>query len=162
MRQEFEMTEAQLNAIMEAGKPVPYMVFGGRAPRSPQENANAAWAALGAVLGFEPMTVQPARGKGQRFFTAMAIQRKAPEDAPSPCREDNATGYVLNPQAAWPFPTAPVPESEPAFNSGGGGDFGGGGASSSWEAPSPSPSPSSDSSDYSGSSDSGSSSFNSD
>ena len=70
MRRECEMTEAQLKALLDACKPVPYMVFGGVPPRSPQENANSAWAALGRTLGFKPMTVQPVAGKGQRFFTA--------------------------------------------------------------------------------------------
>ncbi len=69
MRTEYEMTQVQLDKILEACKPVPYMVFGGMAPRSQQENANDAWAALGAELGFDHMTVRP-NGKGDRFFTA--------------------------------------------------------------------------------------------
>jgi hypothetical protein len=69
MRKEYEMTQAQLDAILNACKPVPYMVFGGMEPRSPQENANDAWAALGKELGFDHMTVRP-NGKGDRFFTA--------------------------------------------------------------------------------------------
>jgi hypothetical protein len=69
MRKEYEMTQAQLDAILDACKPVPYMVFGGMEPRSPQESANAAWAALGEELGFDHMTVRP-NGKGDRFFTA--------------------------------------------------------------------------------------------
>ncbi len=69
MRKEYEMTQAQLDAILDACKPVPYMVFGGMEPRSPQENANDAWKALGDELGFDHMTVQP-NGKGDRFFTA--------------------------------------------------------------------------------------------
>lgn len=73
-RQEFEMSEEQLSALLEACRPVPYMVFGGMPPRSPQENANDAWAQLGAVMGFKPMTVQPVPGKGTRFFTAEVIE----------------------------------------------------------------------------------------
>lgn len=69
-RREYEMNEDQLAKIQEASQPVPYLVFGGRPPRSPQENANAAWARLGQEMGFEPMTVQPMTGKGERFFTA--------------------------------------------------------------------------------------------
>ena len=67
---EYEMSEKQLSEILGAGKPVPYMVIGGMLPRSPQENANAAWARLGRVMGFKPMTVRPAPGKGPRFFMA--------------------------------------------------------------------------------------------
>lgn len=69
-RQDFEMTQAQLDRLLDACKPVPYMVFGGVPPRSPQENANAAWAVLGDELGFEAMSVEPS-SKGNRFFTAL-------------------------------------------------------------------------------------------
>lgn len=69
-RREYEMTTEQLDRLLGACKPVPYMVFGGVAPASPRENANAAWAALGRELGFKPMTVRPIAGKGQQFFTA--------------------------------------------------------------------------------------------
>jgi hypothetical protein len=71
-RREYEMSEAQLAAILEACKPVTYMVFAGMPPASPQENANRAWQALGAELGFDHMTVRPVAGKSQRFFTAVA------------------------------------------------------------------------------------------
>lgn len=69
VRKEYEMTQAQFDKIIEACKPVPYMVFGGREPRSQQENANDAWKALGDDMGFDHMTVRP-NGKGDRFFTA--------------------------------------------------------------------------------------------
>lgn len=42
-RTNYEMTEADLEAIMSACKPVRYMVIGGHEPSSPQENANRAW-----------------------------------------------------------------------------------------------------------------------
>ena len=69
-RIEFHLTEKQLNDLMDACKPVIYMVIGGVPPRSPQENANAAWASLGAELGFDYMTVQIVNGKGNDYFTA--------------------------------------------------------------------------------------------
>ena len=69
MIKEYEMTEEQLEAILEACKPVPYMVVGGMEPSSPQERANEAWKVLGEALGFQYMTVQPS-DKGQRFSTA--------------------------------------------------------------------------------------------
>lgn len=77
MRKEYEMTQAQLDKILEACKSVPYMVFGGREPRSPQENANDAWKALGEQMGFDHMTVRP-NGKGDRFFTADACEDETP------------------------------------------------------------------------------------
>lgn len=75
-RKEFEMTQDDLDKILKACKPVPYMVVGGHAPRSPQEKANAAWAELGSCMGFESMTVKPVAGKGQRFFTAVPSEEE--------------------------------------------------------------------------------------
>ncbi len=72
MRKEYEMTPAQLDKLLEACKPVPYLVANGTEPASPQENANRAWQALGEELGFDHMTVRP-NGKGDRFFTADAL-----------------------------------------------------------------------------------------
>ena len=70
MRKEFEMTEMELKRILDASKPVPYLVFGGREPMSPQERANMTWESLGKKYRFDYMTVRPLSGKGQRFFTA--------------------------------------------------------------------------------------------
>ena len=72
-RREYEMTEAQMHAILDAGKPVPAMYLsGGRSMfDSPQENANRAWKKLGDELGFDYLTVAPVIGKGQRFITAV-------------------------------------------------------------------------------------------
>lgn len=69
-RKEFEMTKDELAELLDACKPVPYMIIGGIAPRSPQENANDAWEKLGKKLGFKHMTVKPVAGKGVEFFTA--------------------------------------------------------------------------------------------
>lgn len=66
----YEMTQEDLDQILEACKPVPYIIIGGIPPRSPQENANTAWAELGRRMGFKHMTVRPIPGKEQRFFTA--------------------------------------------------------------------------------------------
>lgn len=70
MRREFEMNEEQVARILEASRPVPYIIVGGVSPSSPQENANRAWAALGREMGFEPMSVRPVAGKSTLFFTA--------------------------------------------------------------------------------------------
>lgn len=73
MRKEFTMSKEQLETLLDACKPVPYMVVGGIAPPSPQENANAAWARLGQEMGFEPMSVRPVSGKGMEVFTAESV-----------------------------------------------------------------------------------------
>src|SRR3990167_2032948 len=64
------MTPSDLEALMESMKPVPMIMLQCGSPRSQQDNANAAWAALGLKMGFDPMTVQP-NGKGDRFFSAV-------------------------------------------------------------------------------------------
>ncbi len=76
-RTNYEMTEADLDALLKACDPVPYMIVGGMEPSSPQENANRAWAALGAKMGFDSMSVEPISGKGMRFFTAVPTENEA-------------------------------------------------------------------------------------
>lgn len=76
-RTNYEMTEADLQELLAAMKSVPVMMIGGSTGPSQQENANAAWARLGAKMGFDPMTVQPISGKGNRFFSA--IPSETPE-----------------------------------------------------------------------------------
>lgn len=72
MRKEYKLTPEQKEKLLEAMKPVPYMVVGGIAPRSQQENANAAWAKLGIELGFDGMSVR-ASSKGNDYFTAETL-----------------------------------------------------------------------------------------
>jgi predicted TIM-barrel fold metal-dependent hydrolase len=73
-RKRYEMTEEDFNQLLEACRPVPYMVFGGRPPRSPQENANDAWARLGKKMGFDGMTVEAIQGESERCFTAIPLE----------------------------------------------------------------------------------------
>lgn len=75
-RTNYEMTQADMDRILNACKAVPYIVVGGHAPRSQQENANAAWAELGTRMGFDHMTVQPISGKGNRFFSAVPSENE--------------------------------------------------------------------------------------
>ena len=70
MKQRYDMTPEQHAFLLERCKPVPYMVFGGMEPRSPQENANDAWATLGRELGFDPFTVEPIPGAPETAFMA--------------------------------------------------------------------------------------------
>ena len=77
-QREFEMSEQDLSDLLNACRPVPYMVFGTHEPRSPQENANDAWAALGRKLGFDHMTVRPIAGKSDRFFMAVPTVKATP------------------------------------------------------------------------------------
>lgn len=74
------MTQADLDAILDACKSVPYMIVGGVGPSSPQERANAAWGVLGARMGFDHMTVQPIHGKSMLFFTAIPSETETQRD----------------------------------------------------------------------------------
>lgn len=69
-RTNYEMTEADLEKILDACKPVPMIMLQCGTPRSPQERANDAWEELGKRMGFDHMTVQPT-GQGDRFFSAV-------------------------------------------------------------------------------------------
>ena len=68
-RCDFEMSQAQLDRLLDFMQPVPYLVIGGHPPPARQELANIAWARLGEEMGFEPMSVRP--GRGDRFFSAI-------------------------------------------------------------------------------------------
>jgi len=66
---EYEMTQEQLDKIMDACKPVSETMVQSGEVLSAQKNANAAWKALGKEMGFVHITVKPC-GKGDRFFSA--------------------------------------------------------------------------------------------
>jgi len=70
MRKEFEMTDQDLEELMDASKPVPLIALNCGMPDSPQENANRAWKRLGEKMKFDHMTVQHVEGKGNKAFTA--------------------------------------------------------------------------------------------
>jgi len=70
--QEYELTEAELNSIIEASKPVPAMYLPGGQPMfgTPQTNANNAWQVVARAHGFIWDSAQPAPGKSNRFILA--------------------------------------------------------------------------------------------
>lgn len=69
MRKTFTMTAAQHAKLLEAMQPVPAMWIGGP-PRSVQQNANDAWAALGREMGFDGTSVMSIPGGSEFEFTA--------------------------------------------------------------------------------------------
>lgn len=106
-RQEFKMSEEDLKTILDACKPAPLIALQTGMPASPQENANRAWQALGERMGFDGMTVEPVRGKGQRFFTAEIVEPPPPQAGdPGPQSPEDYTGG--------PPPIIPVQDAEPA------------------------------------------------
>tara|TARA_R110000851_G_scaffold103662_1_gene220907 strand:+ start:47 stop:262 length:216 start_codon:yes stop_codon:yes gene_type:complete len=68
---DFEMTQEQLDVLMDSMKAVPLIAINCGMTRSQQENGDAAWQRLGGEMGFKHMTVKP-NGKGDRFFSAEA------------------------------------------------------------------------------------------
>lgn len=75
-RKDFEMTQEDLDKLLEAMKPVPMIMLQCGTPPSQQERANAAWEELGNRMGFEYMSVLP-NGKGNRFFSAIPMEVNA-------------------------------------------------------------------------------------
>lgn len=73
MKKEFEMSQEQMDKLLAAIKPVPMIMLQCGEPRSQQEMANDAWAALGKEMGFKHMTVEQVAGKGQLFFKAESV-----------------------------------------------------------------------------------------
>ena len=69
-RQEYEMTQEDFDAIIEACKPVPLIMLQTGMPRSQQERANDAWEKLGNKMGFDHMTVAPIAEKTNLHFSA--------------------------------------------------------------------------------------------
>lgn len=72
MKKEFELSQEDLDKILDAGKPVPAMYLSGGQLMggTPQENANRDWKEIGKKYGFIWDTARPITGKGQRFITA--------------------------------------------------------------------------------------------
>lgn len=70
-RTNYQMTDNQLDTLMDACKPVACIMVGDYAPSNPQENANNAWTNLGEEMGFDGSTVQPRQGFDTKHFSAI-------------------------------------------------------------------------------------------
>lgn len=70
----FEMSQEQLDKILDASKPVPMIMLQCGTPSSPQDNANSAWEALGEEMGFDSKTVRPIEGQPNTVFEANAFE----------------------------------------------------------------------------------------
>ena len=67
----YQLTQGELEELLNAGKPTLVMRIGGYTPPGPQENANRAWEALGKKRGFDSTTVRPDPNRGHHWFTAI-------------------------------------------------------------------------------------------
>jgi hypothetical protein len=74
---EFEMTEAEAKALLDACQPVQAIALQCGIP-SNRERIMAAWRALGEKLGFDPDTAEPVRGKSDRFILAVPVPTIGP------------------------------------------------------------------------------------
>ena len=95
-RTNYEMTQEDLDTLLNACKRTPCMKIGTSVGSSPQENANRAWAALGTKMGFDSMTVQPDQNKGMKFFSAVPSETDAQKKERIACvlKEFNKTEVV--------------------------------------------------------------------
>jgi hypothetical protein len=64
----YRLSEEQYDKLMEACKPVPYLVVGGYAPVSLQERANTAWQQVAADFKVKWDTIKPAGSDDHDFF----------------------------------------------------------------------------------------------
>lgn len=71
--QNYMLTEAEYAELIEASKPVPYIIANGIAPISPAARVNEIWARIGRDRGFDPMTAHPADSDNRRQFRARPI-----------------------------------------------------------------------------------------
>jgi hypothetical protein len=69
-RVEFQLNPKQLERLLAACKPVPYLVVNDIEPTSPREKAIGVWQELGKEMGFEWSSAQAVPGKDQSFFSA--------------------------------------------------------------------------------------------
>ena len=67
----YEITEADAGAILEAWNAAPPMVILGHTPRSNQDNVNDVWRRIGEKMGFDHTTVKPILSKEGLFFSAI-------------------------------------------------------------------------------------------
>ena len=82
MKQEFEMTQEEMDNIISinkgGGDPVMFLSGGAPMGYSLQEKINQYWEILGKKYGFKPMTVE-ASSKGKLYFLAEPIPVEKPK-----------------------------------------------------------------------------------
>ncbi len=66
---EYKLTEDEFAQLMEASKPVPYMVIGGVEPQSPRDKSMRIWERVAARVGCDMNSIQP-NGADPRDFKA--------------------------------------------------------------------------------------------
>lgn len=72
----YELTQEQLDKLLDACSPVPMVAIHCGEQKGPMENVRVAWMRLGKELGFDYMTAEPT-GQGDRFFTAIPLKEES-------------------------------------------------------------------------------------
>jgi hypothetical protein len=67
----YRMTDAERKALLDASKPVPYMVIGGVPPSSPYDNAMRVWREIANRVGCEVDSIEPASTGDDHDFKAV-------------------------------------------------------------------------------------------
>ena len=79
MRKEFEMTQEEMNKILdinkEGGDPVMFISGGIPIGKSLQDKVDDYWDTLGIKYGFNPRTVRGPGSKGKLSFTAELLKQ---------------------------------------------------------------------------------------
>jgi hypothetical protein len=78
-RREFQLTDEELEELLQSIQAVPLIVLQAGMPKSPQERANDAWCKIGKAKGFDGMSVRPsaAHPDNPLFFTAFPKEIKS-------------------------------------------------------------------------------------
>lgn len=73
---QFTITEEEMQRVLDASKPVPYILgTGGVEPTSPQARANAAWQAIGKAHGIDWMSIRPVN-EAARIMSGTAVDTR--------------------------------------------------------------------------------------
>lgn len=68
--QTYRLTDEELNELLEASKPAPYMVFGGVEPRSPRQKAMDVWRKVATRVGCDVGSIESAGTGDDHDFKA--------------------------------------------------------------------------------------------
>ena len=71
----YRLTDEEFNRLMEASKPVPYMVIGGVEPESPYDKAKRVWLDVASRVHCDIDSIGPANTGNNRDFMAAPLNK---------------------------------------------------------------------------------------
>ena len=80
--QQYRLTDEELDEIMEASKPVLYMVVGGVGPRSPQEKVMDVWRKIAVRVNCDVESIGPADSGDYHDFKAEPLTTEDASSSP--------------------------------------------------------------------------------